>query len=96
LSSASDPEHVAHRRSKTTRDAAVQRADASCAGCHGVIGLRVDSAIEVRVGARFDGSYADSNELARALATSDTVRERLARDVRRDGWWGRHDIDVLR
>jgi hypothetical protein len=42
-------------------------------------GRPVDSAVEVEVGASFDGPYADSNELARALAASDTVRECFAR-----------------
>jgi hypothetical protein len=42
-------------------------------------GRPVDSAVEVAIGAGFDGPYADSNELARALATSDTVRECFAR-----------------
>jgi hypothetical protein len=39
----------------------------------------VDSAVELEVATDFDGSYADSNELARALAASDTVRECFAR-----------------
>jgi hypothetical protein len=42
-------------------------------------GRPVDSAVAVAVEAGFDGPYADSNELARALATSDTVRECFAR-----------------
>ena len=39
----------------------------------------VDSAVDVELGAGFDGPYADSNDLARALAASDTVRECFAR-----------------
>jgi hypothetical protein len=39
----------------------------------------VDSSVEIAIEAGFDGPYADSNELARALATSDTVRECFAR-----------------
>jgi hypothetical protein len=39
----------------------------------------VDSAVEVKTGLGFDGPYADGNELARALAASDTVRECFAR-----------------
>jgi hypothetical protein len=42
-------------------------------------GQPVDSAVVVEVEAGFDGPYADSNELARALAASDTVRECFAR-----------------
>jgi hypothetical protein len=42
-------------------------------------GKRVDSAVVVAVGADFDGAYADSNELAAALAKSELVRECFAR-----------------
>jgi hypothetical protein len=42
-------------------------------------GRPVDSAVEIEMAAGFDGPYADSNELARALAASDTVRECFAR-----------------
>jgi hypothetical protein len=42
-------------------------------------GQPVDSAVGVEIGVDFDGPYADSNELARALAASDTVRECFAR-----------------
>ncbi len=44
-------------------------------------GRPVDSAVEVAIGAGFDGPYADSNELSRALAASDTVRECFARHM---------------
>jgi hypothetical protein len=42
-------------------------------------GRPVDSNVELDIAAGFDGPYADSNELARALAASDTVRECFAR-----------------
>jgi hypothetical protein len=41
----------------------------------------VDSTVSVAVGADFDGDYADSNELALALAQSATVRSCFARHV---------------
>ncbi len=41
----------------------------------------VDSAVEVSVERDFDGSYADSNELAAALSRSETVRECFARQM---------------
>lgn len=42
-------------------------------------GKPVDSAVQVAMMADFDGAYADSNELAEALAQSETVRECFAR-----------------
>ena len=42
-------------------------------------GSPVDSTTVVEVGADFDGTYADSNDLARALAASQTVHECFAR-----------------
>lgn len=42
-------------------------------------GLSVDSSTTIAVGADFDGDYADSNELAAALAASPTVHECFAR-----------------
>jgi hypothetical protein len=44
-------------------------------------GLPVDSVTNVQVGADFDGSYADSNALAAALAASPTVRACMARQL---------------
>ncbi len=44
-------------------------------------GLKVDSTAMVAVGADFDGAYADSNELAVALAASPTVRSCFARHM---------------
>jgi hypothetical protein len=41
----------------------------------------VDTAVVLAIGAGFDGPYADSNELSRALADSDTVRECFARHM---------------
>jgi hypothetical protein len=42
-------------------------------------GQNVDSSVEVAFGQGFDGSFADSNELARTLAASETVKECFAR-----------------
>jgi len=42
-------------------------------------GKRVDSSVVVAVGADFDGAFADSNQLASALAESPAVRECFAR-----------------
>lgn len=41
----------------------------------------VDSTMTITLGKDFDGSYADSNELAAALATSEAVRECFARQL---------------
>lgn len=46
-----------------------------------VSGLPVDSSVTLDVGSPFDGSYADSNELAAALAASDEARECFARHL---------------
>jgi hypothetical protein len=42
-------------------------------------GAEVDSAVELAVDVEFDGTYADSNELARVLSENQTVRECFAR-----------------
>jgi hypothetical protein len=42
-------------------------------------GAEVDSAVELAVDGEFDGTYADSNELARVLSENQTVRECFAR-----------------
>lgn len=44
-------------------------------------GHPVDSAVELEIGSDFDGAYADSNELAAAMAESATVRECFARQL---------------
>jgi hypothetical protein len=44
-------------------------------------GTKVDSAVNVAIGADFDGAYTDSNALAQALSTSPTVRSCFARNV---------------
>jgi hypothetical protein len=44
-------------------------------------GLGVDSSVTLAAGADFDGSYADSNELALALSESATVRSCFARQM---------------
>lgn len=44
-------------------------------------GLPVDSTSTISVGADFDGEYADSNELAEALAVSPTVKNCFARHM---------------
>lgn len=44
-------------------------------------GKAIDSTTEISIGADFDGSYADSNQLAEALANSATVRSCFARHI---------------
>lgn len=44
-------------------------------------GIPVDSSATVKLGLDFDGDYADSNELAAALATSADVRDCFARQI---------------
>lgn len=46
-----------------------------------VTGLDVDSSVTIATGSAFDGSYADSNELAAALAASSEARECFARHL---------------
>src|SRR5690606_7888459 len=41
----------------------------------------VDSSTEIKLGLDFDGSYANSNELAAALAQSEAVRECFGRQI---------------
>jgi hypothetical protein len=56
-------------------------------------GQPVDSSSTVKVGLDFDGTYADSNQLASALAQSAAVRECFARNVFRASA-GRSNADV--
>ena len=56
-------------------------------------GKPVDSQTTVRLGLDFDGDYADSNQLATALSTSETVRECFARHMFRASV-GRSSDDV--
>ncbi len=44
-------------------------------------GRDIDSSTEISLGADFDGTYSDSNQLAEALANSSTVRSCFARHV---------------
>lgn len=44
-------------------------------------GRDIDSSTEIALGADFDGTYADSNQLAEALASSPTVRSCFARHI---------------
>jgi hypothetical protein len=56
-------------------------------------GMSIDSRVTISVGADFDGTYADSNALAAALAASPSVRTCLARQLFRSSA-GRSDGSV--